>query len=143
MSQPPSGSPFARTEVRADGLAVVTVGGCWNLDDPLPSVVVRGDRVRVVAEDLGEFDSSLPAWLHAHGKNIREFDLTALPARLQSLVRMAEKAAFQETGDEKLGLLEQFGTWGIESGSSWARAFEHIGHTSLGFARMLIGRAKV
>jgi hypothetical protein len=42
MSQPPSGSPFARTEVRADGLAVVTVGGCWNLDDPLPSVVVRG-----------------------------------------------------------------------------------------------------
>jgi phospholipid/cholesterol/gamma-HCH transport system permease protein len=143
MSQPPSGSPFARTEVRADGLAVVTVGGCWNLDDPLPSVVVRGDRVRVVAEDLGDFDSSLPAWLHAHGKNIREFDLTALPARLQSLVRMAEKAAFQETGDEKLGLLEQFGTWGVESGSSWARAFEHIGHTSLGFARMLIGRAKV
>ena len=143
MSQPTAGSPFARTEVRVDGLAVVTVGGSWNLDDPLPLVVVRGDRVQVVAQDLGEFYSSLPAWLHAHGKNIREFYLTGLPPRLQSLVRMAEKAAFQETGDEKLGLLEQFGTWGVESGSSWARAFEHIGHTALGFARMLIGRAKV
>jgi phospholipid/cholesterol/gamma-HCH transport system permease protein len=143
MSQPPSGSPFARTEVRADGLAMVWVGGDWNLDDSLPQVVIRGDRVKVVADGLGEFDSSLPAWLHAHGKNIREFDLTALPDRLQSLVLMAEKAAFQETGGEKLGLLEQFGTWGVESGSSWAKAFEHIGHTALGFARMLIGRAKV
>ena len=95
MSQPTAGSPFARTEVRVDGLAVVTVGGSCNLDDPLPLVVVRGDRVQVVAQDLGEFDSSLPAWLHAHGKNIREFDLTGLPPRLQSLVRMAEKAAFQ------------------------------------------------
>ena len=143
MSQPPSGSPFARTEVRADGLAVVTVGGDWNLDDTLPSVVIRGDRVKVIAEGLGDFDSSLPAWLHAHGKNIRDLDLSDLPARLQSLVRMAEKAAFQDNDDEKLGLLEQFGTWGVESGSSWARAFEHIGHTALGFARMLVGRAKV
>ena len=93
MSQPPSGSPFARTEVCADGLAMVWVGGDWNLDDSLPQVVIRGDRVKVVAEGLGDFDSSLPAWLHAHGKHIREFDLTALPDRLQSLVRMAEKAA--------------------------------------------------
>ncbi len=106
MSQPPSGSPYARTEVCADGLAMVTIGGRWNLDDALPSVVIRGDRVKVVAADLGEFDSSLPAWLHAHGKNIRDFDLTALPGRLQSLVSMAEKAAFRESGDEKLGLLE-------------------------------------
>lgn len=143
MSQPPSGSPFARTEVRADGLAVVTVGGNWHLDDTLPSVVVRGDHVKVVAEGLGDFDSSLPAWLHAHGKNIRDFDLSDLPARLQSLVRMAEKAAFQDNDDEKLGFLEQFGTWGVESGSSWARAFEHIGHTALGFARMTVGRAKI
>ncbi len=143
MSQPPTGSPFARTEVRADGLALVTVGGVWTLDDPLPAVVIRGDRVKVVAEGLGDFDSSLPAWLHAHGKNIRDFDLSDLPARLQSLVLMAEKAAFQADGDEQLSFLEQFGTWGVESGSSWARAFEHIGHTAVGFARMLVGRAKV
>ena len=143
MSQPPTGSPFARTEVRADGLALVTVGGVWTLDDPLPAVVIRGDRVKVVAEGLGDFDSSLPAWLHAHGKNIRDFDLSDLPARLQSLVLMAEKAAFQADGDEQLSFLEQFGTWGVESGSSWARAFEHIGHTAAGFARMLVGRAKV
>ena len=143
MSHAPANPPRARTEVLADGSTVVALAGDWSAQVATPEITFKGDRIRLTAAELGQFDSSLPAWLHAHGKNIREFDLTSLPARLQSLVRMAEKAAFQETGDEKLGLLEQFGTWGVESGSSWARAFEHIGHTSLGFARMLIGRAKV
>jgi phospholipid/cholesterol/gamma-HCH transport system permease protein len=143
MSHAPTGSPFARTEVLADGTALVTVGGSWNLDQPLPCIVIKGDRVKVVAEDLGDFDSSLPAWLYGHFKNIRQLDISALPARLQSLVHMAEKASSELGGSVHPGFLETFGTWGVESGGSWGRAFEHIGHTALGFLRMLIGRAKV
>lgn len=143
MSHAPSGSPYARTEVLADGLAVVTVGGSWRLDDRLPEIAVKGDRVKVVAEGLADFDSSLPAWLYAHFRNVRSLDLDALPARLQSLVKMAEKSASSEAHVQDTGLLEQFGNWGVESGSSWGRAFEHVGHTSVGFLRMLIGRAKV
>jgi phospholipid/cholesterol/gamma-HCH transport system permease protein len=143
MSHAPTGLPFARTDVLADGTAVVTIGGAWNLDSALPEIVVKGDRVKVVAEELTDFDSSLPAWLYAHFKNIRQLDLTALPARLQSLVQMAEKATYTDTHAHDTGFLEHFGTWGVESGSSWGRALEHIGHTTLGFLRMLVGRAKV
>jgi phospholipid/cholesterol/gamma-HCH transport system permease protein len=143
MSDVATGLSSARTEVLADGTALVTIGGFWNIDSPLPVIVVKGDRVRVVAEGLSDFDSSLPAWLYANFKNIRELDLSALPARLQSLVQMAEKASTAAGHGEPAGFLEQFGTWGVESGSSWGRAFEHIGHTAFGFLRMLAGRAKV
>ncbi len=143
MSHAPTGSPYARTEVLADGSALVTVGGSWKLDDTLPDVVVKGDRVRIVAADLTDFDSSLPAWLYAHFRNVRQLDLAALPPRLQSLVQMAEKATFTDAHAQDTGFLEQFGTWGVESSSSWGRAFEHIGHTAVGFLRLAVGRAKV
>ncbi len=143
MSDVATGLSSARTEVLADGTALVTLGGAWNLDSALPSVVVRGDRVKVVAEGRLEFDSSLPAWLYANFKNVRQLDLSALPVRLQSLVQMAEKASTADAHAGDAGLLEQFGTWGVESSASWGRAFEHIGHTSVGFLRMLVGRAKV
>jgi phospholipid/cholesterol/gamma-HCH transport system permease protein len=143
MSQAPSGLPFARTEIQADGLAVVTVGGVWSADVALPDLAFKGDRVKVVAEDLGTFDSSLPAWLFARGRHVRQLDLSGLPARLQSLVTMAEKASETAKKPEEFGLLERFGTWGVDSGSSWARAFEHVGQTALGFLRMVTGKAKV
>ena len=143
MSHAPTGLPFARTEVLADGTALVTIGGTWNLDQALPAIVVKGDRAKVVADGLGDFDSSLPAWLYAHFKNVRQLDLSTLPVRLQSLVQMAEKASSAQAESDRSGFLETFGNWGVESGSSWGRAFEHVGHTALGFLKMLVGRAKV
>ena len=143
MSDVATGLSSARTEVLADGTAVVTIGGSWNQDSSLPAIVVKGDRVRVVAEGLADFDSSLPAWLYANFKNVRHLDLSALPVRLQSLVQMAEKASSADERPPHPGFLEQFGTWGLESSASWGRAFEHIGHTAIGFLRMLVGRAKV
>jgi len=143
MSHIPIGLPFARTEVLADGVAVVTIGGSWKLNQELPTIVIKGDRAKVVAEGLVDFDSSLPAWLYANFKNIRQLDLSTLPIRLQSLVQMAEKASSEDAKSDHAGLLETFGNWGVESGGSWGRAFEHIGHTALGFLRMLVGRAKV
>ena len=143
MSDTATGLSFARTEVQADGTAIVIVGGSWSLDSALPSITVKGDRVKVLADGLADFDSSLPAWLYANFKNVRQLDLTALPVRLQSLVGIAEKSSTTAGHAEQGGFLEQFGTWGIESGSSWGRAFEHIGHTAWGFLRMLVGRAKI
>ena len=63
MSQSPSGSPFARTEVRADGLAVVTIGGRWTLDDALPVVVVRGDYFQRFWGDEFKFGAT---WLNGY-----------------------------------------------------------------------------
>lgn len=119
------------------------ISGTWTIDDPLPAIVVKGDRVAVVTENLGEFDSSLPAWLYANFRNVRQLDLSELPQRLQSLVQMAEKAASNDGPTAPAGYLVKFGTWGVESSSSWARAFDHIGNTFLGFMRTLVGRSKV
>ena len=143
MSHAPTGLPFARTEVLADGTALVTVGGSWKLDLPLPEIQIKGDRAKVVADGLIDFDSSLPAWLYAHFRNIRQLDISTLPARLQSLVQMAEKTSSEHAKSDQAGFLETFGNWGIESGGSWGRALEHIGHTAVGFLKMIVGRARV
>lgn len=143
MSHDAARLPFARTEIREDGLALVVIGGAWSRDQPLPAIVVKGDRVKVTASDLESFDSSLPAWLYGNFRNIRDLDLSGLPERLQSLVKIAEKATLTAGDEEPLGFLDQFGAWGVDSGASWGRAFEHIGQTALGFLRMLVGRAKV
>lgn len=143
MSQPSPSPPWARTEVTADGMVLLTLGGGWKSGSALPEVAFRGDRVSVRTEGLDGFDSCLPAWLHAHLRSVREPDLSALPSRLRSLVRMAENVSVTESSTADAGLLENIGTWGAESGSSWGRALEHVGHAALGFLRMTLGRARV
>ncbi|MGA0133816.1 MAG: MlaE family ABC transporter permease [Opitutales bacterium] len=143
MSQPSPSPPRARTEVADDGSVILWVGGAWAAGTPLPEVAFRADRVCVRTDGLGLFDSSLPAWLHAHLRTVRSVDLADLPERLKALIRMAENVALTGTPDEGPGLLENIGSWGVESGSSWGRALEHIGHTALGFLRALVGRARV
>ncbi|MEY3829333.1 MAG: hypothetical protein RL636_1034, partial [Verrucomicrobiota bacterium] len=76
-------------------------------------------------------------------KNVRQCDLSALPPRLQALVEMAEKATLSAGPNAPTSVLENFGTWGIDSTHSWARAFDHIGQTAVGFARTCLGRARV
>ena len=143
MSQTSKSTSWARTEVLADGTALVTLGGVWSLHEELPDIVVKGDKVQVRAEDLGDFDSSLPSWLYGNFKNIRQIDLGALPPRLQALVQLAEKASVNESPSTENNVLERFGNWGVDSSSSWSRAFDHIGNTALGFIRAVFGRAKV
>ncbi len=143
MSQIPTSAPTIRSEMLTDGTMRVFVGGVWRLDDALPTIVVKGDRVRLEASALESFDSSLPAWIFGNFKNVRQLDLGSLPVRLQSLVHMAEKASVNDHLGETPGLLAQFGTWGVESTGSWGRSFNHIGHTFMGFARTLVGRSKV
>ncbi len=122
---------------------MVTLGGVWSLHEELPDIIIKGDKVQVRAEDLGDFDSSLPSWLYGNFKNIRHIDLVALPQRLQALVQLAEKASVNESPSTESNVLERFGNWGVDSSSSWSRAFDHIGNTALGFIRSVFGRAKV
>ncbi len=122
---------------------MVTLGGVWSLHEELPDIIVKGDKVQVRAEDLGDFDSSLPSWLYGNFKNIRQIDLGSLPPRLQALVQLAEKASVNESPSTENNVLERFGNWGVDSSSSWSRAFDHIGNTALGFIRSVFGRAKV
>jgi len=143
MSHAPASPPRARTEVLADGSTVITLGGTWSQQGTTPEIAFKGDRVKLRTEDLEAFDSSLPAWIHRHFRDTRHLDLTALPLRLRSLVELAEKATVTDRAGAAPGMLENFGAWGVESTSSWARAFEHIGDTALGFLRLLVGRARV
>jgi len=143
MSQTSKSTSWARTVVLADGTALVTLGGVWSLHEELPDIIVKGDKVQVRAEDLGDFDSSLPSWLYGNFKNIRQIDLGSLPPRLQALVQLAEKASVNESPSTENNVLERFGNWGVDSSSSWSRAFDHIGNTALGFIRSVFGRAKV
>ena len=126
-----------------DGTTLVVVAGDWSIHQSLPKIAFKGDKVRLQADDLGTFDSSLPAWIYVHFKNVRQCDLSALPPRLQALVEMAEKATLSAGPAAPTSVLENFGTWGIDSTHSWARAFDHIGQTAVGFARTCLGRARV
>jgi phospholipid/cholesterol/gamma-HCH transport system permease protein len=122
---------------------LVVVSGTWNLSNTLPFIIVKGDRVKVIADGLEDFDSSLPAWIYGNFKNIRQLDISQLPPRLQALINLAEKASVSDNSRHHDNWLEQFGTWGVESSVSWSRAFDHIGQTTWGFLRLLIGRARV
>ncbi|MEY4402259.1 MAG: hypothetical protein RIR91_294 [Verrucomicrobiota bacterium] len=143
MSHHSARPPSARTEVLGDGTTLVVVSGDWSIQVSLPKIAFKGDKVRVTEEQLGAFDSSLPAWLYAHFKNVRHCDLSALPPRVQSLVGMAEKATLSADPAPRSGFLENFGAWGLDSTHSWARAFDHIGQTAVGFGRTCLGRARV
>ncbi len=143
MSQVVARPAAASVEVQNDGLILVFVSGTWSLENTLPSISFKGDRVKLIAQDLQEFDSSLPAWIHAHFKNIRQLNLEQLPPRLQALVNLAEKATASGTTGNANGFFETFGTWGIESSHSWGKAFDHIGQTATGFLRLVLGRARI
>lgn len=143
MSQIPADAPSAQTEVLADGSAIVHLAGNWSIRVPLPTIVLKGDRVKLLSTDLGTFDSSLPAWIYTHFKHVRQCDMEALSPRLRALVEMAEKATVSSERPTPSNLLENVGTWSLASASSWGRAFDHIGQTAVSLARTMTGRARV
>ncbi len=143
MSDPAYSLPRASTLVAADGSLTLTVGGSWTAGSALPECPACSAHVRVIADGLSGFDSSLPAWLHSQLKDAPSADISALPERLQALIRMAEGRTARSAPDDDLDLLENIGAWGVESGSSWARAFDHIGQTAVSFFRTVTGKARV
>lgn len=143
MSQIQSVPPRAITEVNYDGTVYVKLSGEWKITLPLPSISYKGDKVKVIADELSDFDSALPAWIHHHFKNVRQLDLESLPPRLRSLIRLAEKSTSWVSESKPTNFIEKFGSWGIDSFLSWQRAFDHIGQTVVGLGRTLLGRGRV
>lgn len=72
MSQSQPVPPRAITEVDSQGTVLVTLSGEWKISTPLPGISFKGDKVRIRIENLDSFDSSLPAWIHHHFKNVRQ-----------------------------------------------------------------------
>lgn len=143
MSHDPITPSSALTEILSDGTTRITLSGNWSIEHPVPSLEFKGDKVCIIPEKLGEFDSSLPAWLFHNFQNVRQLDISRLPARLQSLYNLAEKSTVWELKPKPPGIIERFGIWGIDSFSSWQRALDHIGQTASGLFRTLIGRGRV
>ncbi len=143
MSHNPNPPSCAQVEIRSDGSTQVTISGNWSIECNVPPLEFKGDKVYLVSDKLGTFDSSLPAWLFQNFKNVRQLDLSQLPPRLQSLYNLAEKSTTWESPSAPPGFVERFGVWGIESFASWQRALDHIGQTAAGLFRTLIGRGRV
>jgi hypothetical protein len=79
------------TQNQTGGLTIIKISGSWRIDQPLPSVSFKGDTVKITPDELEDFDSSLPAWIHHNFKNVRQLDLSELPPRLQSLGAFGRK----------------------------------------------------
>ncbi len=121
----------------------LVIGGTWRAGQSLPSIEISADKIKLYADNLTHFDSSLPAWLHFHLKDRPDADIELLPPRLRSLVCMAKAKSTLQQEDDSLGFLENIGEWGIESTSSWNRAIEHVGHTAISVMKAVSGRARV
>lgn len=143
MSPTPSDVPVVRHFPRSDGSSDLVIGGTWRAGGELPALEILPGKVRILAENLVQFDSCLPAWLHFHLKDRPDADIEMLPARLKSLVGMAKARTGVQQEEDDSGFLENIGEWGIESTSSWNRAIEHVGRTAVAVLRTAAGRARV
>jgi phospholipid/cholesterol/gamma-HCH transport system permease protein len=126
------------------GERVLKIGGDWRLNELVPSwteVVGKGTavKVRVVAEGLGHWDTSLVLFL-AHGRawgaeSNTEFLTEALPENLQTLLRQvpvksAAKPATKAAVESKLELAARCATKGAQHAQ---QVVAFLGECTLGF----------
>lgn len=131
------------------GAAVLVLRGSW----------LRGKRVRLECEggwperfetrDLGEFDSSLPAFLLRKLRDSEDGDgeptLEGLPEELQGLMELAlkvpERSEAKSRDDDPRGLR----LLGLRSTAAWCgmvSVLEFTGDTVISTARFFVGKAK-
>lgn len=153
----------ARAAVRlADGVLTVSVGGGWRLTDPHPTwgAIVAKDLkglapdarpqvVRVVAENLTEWDSSL-AILLRHARHEAESigaacEWIGLPAGAEQLERMLAQESTKAAGPEAAGGADLFTTVGNLTHllAVEVREFSHlVGECSFSIARFFRRQAQ-
>jgi phospholipid/cholesterol/gamma-HCH transport system permease protein len=156
MSDP---APQARAETRvADGVLVVTVGGVWRLtaEHPNWSTLVPSlpepvpTTVRVVAEDLGEWDSSLPIFLLAARRAAEavgaKYESSGVPVGAERLAQsLAEESAKSPAAAEASVNLDLFTTVGnlAQGFVGEAREFARlVGECSFSVGRFVRGQAQ-
>jgi phospholipid/cholesterol/gamma-HCH transport system permease protein len=142
---PAQAQSSARATLESDPKgSVVKLGGDWRLEEHVPAWkdVVKekpGGGIRVVAADLGKWDTSLVLfltrahdWCEAQGVRL---DLKAVPAALQTV--MQQTSAPKPPAEEKkkwsrAQLLITLGTAAQKMFSGWVEVIRFIGDSSLG-----------
>lgn len=139
---------------RADGgMPVLELTGDWRRGGT--EVVVKGEApdrpaARYVTDELGTFDSTLPAFLLAH---IRQHEtkereapsLEGLPVNLRGLLELA-LAVPEELGDQNANeapsAVVRLGKLSLKAWASTVAVVEFVGQCSMSVGRLLTGRAR-
>lgn len=146
-----------------DGVLVVKVGGAWRLTEPHPTwhdvvpgaMKAQGDAalphtVRVEAEDLAEWDSSLPIVLRQARRGAEainaKFETVGLPPAAEALERkLTEGAGAAKSGDAGPAPLDLFTAVGnvVNGLAGEGREFSRlVGECSFSIGRFFRGQAQ-
>lgn len=140
-----------------DGTVVVRLAGSWELERGLPSLAeleeelgaADGARIAFDTSDLGQWDSSVLAFLAGASKLARErgieVDPSGLPEGLRRLLALAEAVPEKEdvrAVEEDDQLVERIGEVAIETERRFRSDLEFLGHVLLAFGRALRGKAR-
>lgn len=139
--------------------------GCWEVrqhrlpafQDVLEEARQSGSwkRLRITAEELGEYDSGLLVFLlSAVGEAEQsakdsgepwELHTSDLPAGIRNLLKLATAVPERETnrGEKKAPLVRKLGTWAISVKAETMAFVSFVGETILSIGRLLRGKAKL
>ncbi len=149
MTAPKATPPHARW-VRDGDQVVLELAGEWLRGGPEP--VIEGDAPEqapdtYVTDDLGEFDSTLPAFLLAHirGAKASNASLDGLPHNLRGLMELAiavpeESEAREKTSDGSE--IRKLGTHALDALAGMRSIMEFTGQSMMSLVRFFSGRAR-
>jgi len=155
MTTEPPPPPIAVWQRDGDDVTL-KVAGDWRRDGP--AVKIEGTvpnlfPARYQLEDLGIYDSTLPAFLLAHFRTVKSADqekpemppLNSLPDNLRGLLELA--LAVPEESDAKpsassASILGQLGTFSLAVWGGTRVLLDFIGKTVLSLIRFCTGRAR-
>lgn len=150
-NEPPPPSACWKQE---DGRVVLELSGDWRRDGPAP--MIEGEPPdqapdRYVADALGAFDSTLPAFLLAHLRGVANPDaadtpLDGLPPDLRGLMGLALAVPEESEAGRKKKPASNLRTLGKRALGIWASFLsvaEFVGLSMLSIGRLLTGRARL
>ena len=149
MTAPKAAPPRARW-VRDGAQVALELAGEWKRGGPEP--VIEGDVPKqapdlYVAEDLGEFDSTLPAFLLAHIRETGDSNarLEGLPHNLHGLMELALAVPEEIEAKEKPAEISEIRKLGTQTLSVWdgiRSIMEFTGQSMTSLLRFFSGRAR-
>jgi phospholipid/cholesterol/gamma-HCH transport system permease protein len=145
--------PLARWSQEGSAVAL-TLSGVWHRDGPpvkVEGTVPTTPAVSYETSALGEFDSTLPAFLLAHIRSVSQTDTDAKPAwaglpdNLRGLMELAlgvpEKGETKDDSNET-SELKQLGKMTLKAWESVRGTTEFVGQAVLSLLRFATGRAR-
>lgn len=145
-------SPRAHARWTRDGTgAVLELSGDWHRDRERPDIDgAPPDEapVRYQTEQLGTFDSTLPAFLLSHLRKVAQPTpaLDGLPDGLRGLMELAlavpEDSEAQAEEPKQTNQINKLGNLSIQIWKNTLKAVQFIGQAILSIGRLLVGKAK-